>query len=129
MLELALCIILLDLLHESKLIIVSLLTNLANDNVSVFDHGLREGLSREVPLEELALLDEVLTIGGIGCLLDLAIFRIEIAVENVLQDGVVEHDGLLEYQGELLSQLVEAVGLDVLVVDKDLAEVWVVEAE
>lgn len=129
MLELALCIIFLDLLHECKLIVVSLLTNLANNNVPVLDHGLREGLSREVPLEELALLDEVLTIGGIGCLLDLAIFRFEIAVEYVLQDGVVEHDGLLEDKGELLSQLVEAVSLDVLVVDKDLAEVRVVEAE
>lgn len=69
-------VIITDLLHEGELVVVFLLSDLADNHLPILDHRLRNRLSLEVPVEQVARLDEVLTVCRLCRLLNFTIFGI-----------------------------------------------------
>jgi hypothetical protein len=77
---------------------------------------------------DLLRLYEIHGIGDPGSILNLGIRGIEIAVENVLEDRVVEENWLLHDEGHCMAEGLQVVIFDINIIDCEFAIVQVVEA-
>lgn len=92
-----------EFIYNVNLLKILLLSNEFNHFNLVLLHELEGALYRPIKPLELALLNKLFAVCDFCGVHDLGIRRVELAVENVFQNGVIEDARLLHYEGNFLA--------------------------